>query len=206
MSLGLCGVILAAGKSSRMGRDKALLPWPMPEDSAQASGTVLSSAIEAFSDICDLVIVVAGANEVALRPVVEASGATLVVNAEPERGQFSSLQTGLHEVLNLGRDNALITLVDRPPPRAETITALVEAFQSKAHRVWAVVPEHAGEHGHPIVIGREMIEAFLRAPVTANAREIEHANQSHICYLQTRDPRVTTNVDTPEDFASLKSP
>jgi molybdenum cofactor cytidylyltransferase len=205
MSLGLCGVILAAGKSSRMGRDKALLPWPMPEDSAQASGTVLSSAIEAFSDICDLVIVVAGANEIVLRPVVEASGAALVVNPEPERGQFSSLQTGLHEVLNLGRDNALVALVDRPPPRAETLSDLVEAFQSKAHRVWAVVPEWEGKHGHPIVIGREMIEAFLRAPVTANAREVEHENQSHISYLQTRDPRVTTNVDTPEDYASLKS-
>jgi molybdenum cofactor cytidylyltransferase len=81
----------------------------------------------------------------------------------------------------------------------------VEAFQSKAHRVWAVVPEWEGKHGHPIVIGREMIEAFLRAPVTANAREVEHENQSHISYLQTRDPRVTTNVDTPEDYASLKS-
>jgi CTP:molybdopterin cytidylyltransferase MocA len=205
MSLGLCGVILAAGKSSRMRRDKALLPWPMPEDSAQASGTVLSSAIEAFSDICDLVIVVVGANEAALRPVVEASGATLVVNAEPERGQFSSLQTGLHEVLNLGRDNALVTLVDRPPPRAETLSVLVEAFQFKEHNVWAVVPEHAGEHGHPIVIGREMIEAFLRAPVTANAREIEHGHQSHICYIPVTDPRVTTNFDTPQDYASLKS-
>jgi CTP:molybdopterin cytidylyltransferase MocA len=177
----------------------------MPEVSVQPSGTVLSSAIEVFSDICDLVIVVAGANETVLRPVVEASGATLVVNKEPERGQFSSLQAGLHEVLNLGRDNALVTLVDRPPPRAETLSDLVGAFQSKEHNVWAVVPEHAGEHGHPIVIGREMIEAFLRAPVTSNAREIEHANQSHISYLQTRDPRVTTNVDTPEDYASLKS-
>jgi molybdenum cofactor cytidylyltransferase len=205
MSLGLCGVILAAGQSSRMGRDKALLPWPMPQDSAQPSGTVLSAAIEAFSDVCDLVIVVAGANEAALRPVVEASGATLVVNPEPERGQFSSLQTGLHEVLNLGRDNALVTLVDRPPPQAETLSDLVGAFQSKEHNVWAVVPEHAGEHGHPIVIGREMIEAFLRAPVTANAREIEHGHQSHIRYIPVNDPKVTTNVDTPQDYASLKS-
>lgn len=205
MSLGLCGVILAAGQSSRMGRDKALLPWPVPGVSAQPSGTVLSSAIEVFSDICDLVIVVAGANETVLRPVVEASGATLVINPEPGRGQFSSLQTGLHEVLNLGRDNALVTLVDRPPPRAETLSDLVRAFQSKEHNVWAVVPEHEGKHGHPIVVGREMIEAFLRAPITASAREIEHVNQSHISYLQTRDPRVTTNVDTPEDYASLKS-
>jgi len=181
-----------------------LLPWPKPGNSAHSASTILSSAIDAFSDLCDLVIVVAGANEVALRPVVEACGATLVINPEPQRGQFSSLQTGLHEVLNRGRDNALVTLVDRPPPSAETLSVLVEAFQFKEHGVWAVVPEHAGEHGHPIVIGREMIEAFLRAPATSNAREIEHAHQSHIGYIPVSDRLVTTNVDSPPDYASLK--
>ena len=205
MSLGLCGVILAAGQSSRMGRDKALLSWPKLENSVPSSDTILSSAIEKLSDVCDLVIVVAGANEVVLRPVVESSGATLVVNPEPERGQFSSLQMGLREVLNYGRDNALITLIDRPPPRAETLAGLVEAFRSKEHGVWAVVPDFQGKHGHPIVIGREMIEAFLRSPATSIARDIEHANQSHVSYLATEDPLVTTNIDTPADYASLQS-
>ena len=36
----------------------------------------------------------------------------------PSRGQFSSLRVGLHEVLNRGRDTAIITLVDRPPASA----------------------------------------------------------------------------------------
>jgi molybdenum cofactor cytidylyltransferase len=205
MSLGLCGVILAAGQSSRMGRDKALLSWPKSESSGRPSGTILSSAIEKMSDVCDLVIVVAGANEAALRAVVESSGATVVVNPEPQRGQFSSLQTGLREVLNYGRDNALITLIDRPPPRSETLASLVEAFGSKEHGVWAVIPEFEGKHGHPIVIGREMIEAFLRVAVTSTAREIEHANQPHISYFTIQDPLVTTNLDTPSDYASLQS-
>jgi len=204
MSLGLCGVILAAGQSSRMGLDKALLPWPK-SDKSRPSRTILSCAIEELSDVCDLVIVVGGANEAALRPAVESSGATLVVNPEPQLGQFSSLQTGLRAVLNHDRDNALITLVDRPPPRTETLTAIVETFRSKDHGVWAVVPEFDGKHGHPVVIGREMIEVFLRAPVTSNAREIEHANQSHVSYVAIEDPLVTANVDTPADYASLQS-
>jgi molybdenum cofactor cytidylyltransferase len=209
MSLGLCGVILAAGESSRMGRDKALLPWPKPlqpvNPTALPPTTILSSAIEALSDVCDLVIVVAGANQNVLRPVVEASGETLVVNPDPKRGQFSSLQVGLQAVLDRGRDNAIITLVDRPPPRPGTLTALVEAFARKEHRVWAVVPEYRDKHGHPIVIGREMVEALLRAPAESNAREIEHANQSHISYIAINDPLVTTNIDTPQDYVSLES-
>jgi len=49
-----------------------------------------------------------------------------------------------------------------------------------------------------------MIEAFLRAPATSNAREIEHSHQSHIGYIPVSDRLVTTNVDSPPDYASLK--
>src|SRR5215470_16647442 len=99
MSLtGLGGVILAAGESSRMGRDKALLPWPKEPQNAvpvRPTGTIVSTAIDALSTHCDMVIVVAGKNEPNLRSVVYGCGAFLVQNPAPERGQFSSLQTGL---------------------------------------------------------------------------------------------------------------
>ena len=203
---GIAGVILAAGESSRMGRDKALLPWPKPEtkNGVGPSGTILSAAIDALSEVCDEVVVVAGKNESTIAPVVFACGASIVRNPAPERGQFSSLQTGLREVLNRGRDSAMVTLVDRPPADIETLHTLVSAFEIRSHDTWAVVPETAGKHGHPILIGRELIEAFLRAPTTANARDIEHAHQSRIRYVAVNDPLVTMNVDTPEQYASLK--
>ena len=207
MSLGLGGVILAAGESRRMGRDKALLPWPpsgqSSTDSAAQSGTILSAAIQALSQFCDMVIVVAGNNELALEPVVYGCGAILVRNPNPKRGQFSSLQTGLQEVLSRGRDSAMVTLVDRPPPAAETLTQLTTAFSDKGHDLWAVVPEYQEKHGHPILIGRELMEAFLRAPATANAREIEHANQQRIAYIAVEDSAVAANVDTPEEYAKI---
>jgi molybdenum cofactor cytidylyltransferase len=196
--IALGGVILAAGESSRMGRDKALLPWP-----PQGPGTILSAAIQSLSQHCDMVIVVAGKNEDAIKPIVYGSGADLVRNPAPERGQFSSLQVGLREVINQGRDSAMIRLVDRPPPRPETLATLVDAFTNKAHGIWAVVPEFHGKHGHPILIGREMIEAFLQAPASANAREIEHANQARIKYVAIDDPLVAANVDTPQDYTSM---
>jgi molybdenum cofactor cytidylyltransferase len=201
--MGLGGVILAAGESTRMGRDKALLPWP-PTAVELAKSTILSAAINALRPHCDMVIVVAGDNEPALREIVEGCGASLLRNPAPERGQFSSLQTGLREVLNQGRDSAIFTLVDRPPPEAATLDGLVSSFTNKSHNVWAIVPAYQGNHGHPILVGREMIEKFLKAPATANAREIEHVNQKRISYLPVNDPLVTANVDTPEDYASLQ--
>jgi molybdenum cofactor cytidylyltransferase len=197
------GVILAAGDSSRMGRDKALLPWPPAVGQAPSSETFLSSAIRSLSLATEFVLVVVGKNEAALAPIIYADGASLVVNPDPNRGQFSSLQVGLHEVLNRGRDAAMVTLVDRPPVGTTTIQTLRDAFESADQNIWAVVPEFSGKHGHPYLVGREMMEAFLRVPATSIARDIEHENQQHIQYLPVDDPLVALNINTPEDYAGL---
>lgn len=191
------GVILAAGESSRLGRDKALLPWH--------GATFLEAAIEAIQPHCELVIVVVGKNFESLKPIVYTAGAFIITNPAPERGQFSSLQVGLQEVLNQGRDAALITLVDRPPAKRETIAALRHHFLDVcASGYWSVVPEYEGRHGHPIIVGREMIEAFLKAPVASTARDVEHAHIQKINYFPVSDPAVITNIDTPEDYERIR--
>jgi molybdenum cofactor cytidylyltransferase len=204
---GICGVILAAGASTRMGRDKALLPWPPVAEGTPATNTFLGAMIDLLQDDCDLVLVVAGRNAEYLQPVADSHNAFLVINPHPERGQFSSLQTGLQEVLNRGRDAALLCPVDRPPVLPGTVQALREAFLSTGPDVWAVVPEFSREaartHGHPILIGRDMMEQFLRAPDSATAREIERQHRPHVLYVPVTDERVVANVDTPEDYELL---
>ena len=201
----LCGVILAAGESSRMGCDKALLPWPpqQPGKTPALTGTFLSGAIQLLETQTEMIFVVAGNNAAIVAPVVYSKGASLVVNPAPQRGQFSSLQVGLKEVLNHGRDAAMVTLVDRPPASDVTAQQLVAAFASRKPGKWAVVPQHGEKHGHPFIIAREMIEAFLRAPAASNAQDVEHQNQEHIQYVVVDDPNVALNVDTPEEYARL---
>ncbi len=197
------GVILAAGESSRMGRDKALLPWPPASEQSASRGTFLSSAIRSLSAATDFVVIVAGNNEASLAPVAYSNGAFVLVNRDPSRGQFSSLQLGLREVLNRGRDAAIITLVDRPPAAMATVQTLREEFETAEQKIWAVVPEYGQKHGHPYVAGREMIERFLREPTTGNARDVEHRHRDHIQYLPISDPFVALNINTPEDYAAL---
>jgi molybdenum cofactor cytidylyltransferase len=198
------GLILAAGESSRMGMDKALLPWP-PQAAGRSPSqeTFLSAAIASLMLATDFVLIVVGKNETTLAPIVYARGASLLTNPDPGRGQFSSLQIGLHEVLNRGRDAAVITLVDRPPVSSATVQLLRDAFETAPPEVWAVVPEFSGKHGHPYLVGRELIEAFLQAPATASAREVERRYQEHIQYVAVSDPFVALNVNTPEDYAAL---
>jgi len=187
-----------------MGTNKALLPWPpRAAEQAVSNDTFLSATIRSLLQGADFVVVVVGKNEAELAPVIYAQGASLVVNRDATRGQFSSLQVGLQEVLNQGRDAAMITLVDRPPVRGSTIQTLREAFEVADHKIWAVVPEFSGKHGHPYLVGREMIGVFLRAPATASARDVEHEHQDRIQYVAVDDPLVVLNINTPEDYAGL---
>jgi molybdenum cofactor cytidylyltransferase len=205
----ICGVVLAAGFSTRMGRDKALLPWPPVGEGEPVVNTFLGAWIDLLQNHTELVIVVAGQNQTQIAPVVYEHGGFLVENDAPERGQFSSLQVGVHEVLNRGRDAAVVALVDRPPVVPGTIHELKHALLASPPEIWAAIPEfhrdNQASHGHPIVAAREMIEAFLRAPADTTARDVEHRYQQHIRYVLIDDPRIALNVDTPEDYERLRS-
>jgi len=197
-SSSLAGVILAAGASSRMGQDKALLQYD--------GRSFLAGAIQLLQNACDFVIVVAGKNIDLLRPVVYQNSAYLVLNPQPEIGQFSSLRLGLQAVLDRGRDAACVTLVDRPPAQSNTLQTLKTHFLlSSPETTWAVVPQFEGKHGHPVIFAREMIEVFLRANPSSNARDIEHRHQDRIEYLDVDDPRVVLNINTPEDYSALQA-
>ncbi len=187
-----------------MGRDKALLPWPPQIRVESWRDTFLGAAIERLQPVCELVIVVAGANSEALVPLVCSSGANvLVVNPDPQRGQFSSLRIGLQEVLSQGGDAAFVALVDRPPASENTYESLRRRFLGRNDDCFAVVPEYSGKHGHPIVVGKEMIEAMLRAPAESTAREVMHAHQERIAYITVNDPFITMNINTAEDYERL---
>ncbi len=197
----ICGVILAAGASSRMGHEKALLPWP-PD--SNGPDTMLSAAIAALKSVTHAVIVVAGRNVEQLMPVAERCGARIVRNPEPERGQFSSMQTGLRAALDHGCQAAMIAPVDCPPLSADSLAKLRAAFEMALIRgAWAVAPENGGKRGHPLVAGPALIQAFLAAPVRGNARDVKHAHADKFEYLAVPDPLLRVDVNTPEEYAAL---
>jgi molybdenum cofactor cytidylyltransferase len=205
----LCGLILAAGASRRMGTDKALLPWP-PERSdgsiltRRLPSTLLSAQIAALRPFTETVIVVAGKNAERLKPVAEACGAALVVNPEPGRGQFSSLQTGLRAVLERGFEAAMISPVDSPPLGAASLTRLRDGFELALTRgKWAVTPENQGRHGHPLLAGRALMDALLGAPVTSNAREVKHAHAEFFEDVTVPDLHASAEMNTPEEYEAL---
>lgn len=195
----LCAVILAAGASSRMGRDKALLPWPP----GSKTGNLLSAAILALEPFAGVVIVVAGNNEANLAPIAESHGAIVVRNPAPERGQFSSMQVGLQAAMDRNCEAAMITPVDCPPLSAVSLEKLCAAYaQARTRGAWAVAPENHGRRGHPLIAGRDLITALLSAPLTSNAREVNSAHADRFEYVAVPDPLLAKDLNTPEQYSA----
>jgi CTP:molybdopterin cytidylyltransferase MocA len=152
----------------------------------------------------ETVVVVAGANAETLAPMIAANGASTVVNPEPARGQFSSMQIGLQQALALGCDAAMITLVDSPPLSKASMEKLTAAFEhALADGLWGIAPANNGKRGHPLFAGRKLIDAFLAAPTTSNAREVKRAHAQRIVSVPVPDSLLTVDVNTPEEFAAL---
>jgi CTP:molybdopterin cytidylyltransferase MocA len=186
-----------------MGTDKALLPWP-PSNTSGA--TLLSSAIAALEPFTQHIVVVAGKNADNLAPIISAAGASMSINPAPERGQFSSIQIGLHAVLAHNCDAAMITPVDCPPLSESSLKLLCEVFDRViAQDQWAVAPEHNGRRGHPLFAARPLIDAFLAAPVTGTARDVKHAHAQRFTYVPVPDPYLTADMNTPEEYAAVST-
>jgi CTP:molybdopterin cytidylyltransferase MocA len=206
-SVQLAGLVLAAGDSTRMGTDKAMLPWPPPPQGPTdpPRHTLLSAALLAFGAFTRLNVVVAGGNADAVALTVGACGAHLVRNPTPEKGQFSSLQIGLRDLLDRGCNAAIITPVDCPPLNPSSLERLHHAFLGALTAdFWAVAPEHDGKHGHPLLANRDLIDAFLKAPITGNAREVLHAHASRVVYVPVPESLAKAGLNTPQDYAAVE--
>ena len=133
-------LVLAAGRSSRMGRAKATLPLNGDE-------TFLTRVVRTFLDAgVDDVVIVAGHEADDIIGAFAASGlpARFVVNHEYDRGQLSSLVAGLGVVDRPGVAAVLITLVDVPLVSAATVRAVVDCYR-RTHA--PVVRAHASAAG-----------------------------------------------------------
>jgi len=187
------GIILAAGESSRMGADKALL--------AYQGSTFLSRLIELFLPRVSPVVVVLGHHAEQIRAgLAPRAGLEVVVNPDYRQGQLSSLQTGLR-ALPPECGAALVTLVDHPAVSESTLRMMIERYRSGSPPL--IIPRYQGRRGHPVLFARPLLDEILALPVEASAKQVVHAHQHEAVSLDVDDPGVLRDVDTPADYAAL---
>jgi molybdenum cofactor cytidylyltransferase len=188
------GIVLAAGRSSRMGRLKPNLPV--------RNGTFLTRVVETFLDagVSDVVIVVGHEHEAVVGAFMPSGlPARFVINPDHAGGQLSSLLAGLRVIDRPGVIAALITLVDVPFVSAATVRAVMDRY--RATHAPIVRPTHGTRHGHPLLVDRSLFEALRRADPGHGAKETVRQHATEAGDVEVEDEGAFTDIDTPEAYA-----
>jgi len=190
-------IVLAAGKSSRMGRPKATLLLP-------GGDTFLTRIVRTFREasVEDVVVVVGhDASDIIASFADVDVAARFVENPDYEQGQLSSLVAGLQVVDRPGVVAALVTLVDVPMVSAATIRAVVDRYRQT--RAPIVRPVRNDQHGHPVLIDRSLFDAIRHADPAVGAKPTIRANVSPAGDVAVEDAGAFADADTPDDYARL---
>jgi len=192
-------IVLAAGRSSRMGRAKASLPIGGSDD------TFLSHIVRTFleASVEDVVVVVGHEAESIVADFARSGlPARFVVNANYDRGQLSSMLAGLAIVDRPGVAAALMTLVDVPLVSAATVRAVIDRY--RATHAPVVRPTSGSRHGHPLLLDRSMFDLLRAADSGAGAKPIVRAHASAAGDLEIADDEgAFTDIDTAEDYRRM---
>lgn len=189
------GIVLAAGRSTRMGRAKGLL--------AAGDRPFIRRILETLEagGIVERFVVVRPGDPL-LVAAIDAAGGRVVPNPRADDGQLSSLIAGLDAADTAGVDAVLVTLVDVPLVAPSTVRALLtRAAMSTAPIVRAV---HRGRHGHPVIFTRAVFDALRRADPAVGAKAVMRAHT--VEDVEIEDPGVVEDVDTPADYERLFGP
>ena len=192
-------IVLAAGKSSRMGRTKALLP------AGSSNETFLTRIIRVLREGgIDRIIVVIGGDAAAVRASLPRDDASLatVENRRFEEGQLSSLLVGLAAVEQRHDDveAVMMTLVDLPLISAATVRAVLDAFRAQPDAP-LVRPRRGNRHGHPVIFNRSIFGELRRADPSRGAKPVVHAHAAGEVNVDVDDDGAIIDIDTPEDYA-----
>ncbi len=216
MAIGI--VLLTAGESKRMGKNKQLLPW--------LEGTILDSVCDALTGgVCQALgcthgvgeayehpyVAVTGLTHDELVPILSQYGFTSVQNPEPSRGQGVSLQIGVNAVcelansLNVHLDGIVCSVGDQPLLSAGVVSKLVTQFQAQ-HSEQAIVCPRYGESqqpGNPVLFGAHWFNELKQIDGDKGGRRIlKETGKPYVTYVFIQED-MGVDVDTPDDYQRL---
>jgi len=195
----ISAIVLAAGRSERMGTPKMSLPWGKTTVIGKVVSTLLGSQV-------DQVVVVTGGGraevEAALGRLPPGLPVRSVHNPHYAAGEMlSSLQVGI-AALGESVVATLIALGDQPQMEEQVVTAIISAYRQNGAGL--VVPSYQMRRGHPMLVARPLwIELLsLRPPQTL--RELLLAHRDQIQYVNVDTPTILQDLDTPGDYQHYK--
>lgn len=185
-------IVLAAGKSERMGEPKALLDF-----NGLSAVEVLLRAYKRVA--AEKPVVVVGHEAAAVRDRIPFAWLKTVENPDYEKGQTSSLQCGV-KALHKDAAGFLLWPVDMPLVADGTVKALLTAWKGRAPGKSIAVPVHAGQRGHPAVFGSDLFAEILGLSPEEPLHAVLRKDPARVAEVSVDDPWCVFRMDTPEQY------
>lgn len=188
----ICGIVLAAGRSRRMGEPKALL--------RAGNDTFVEHAVRAlYEGGCGYVVVVTGPlDDEAALAIAEGAAlldAGIAVNPAAESEQADSLRIGLG-ALPPEAEAALVAPVDVPDVSGALVRAVIHAYRRTGAPV--ALPASGARHGHPVLFARRVFAELMRPELPQGARTVVHAHAAELAEVPV--DVLPMDLDTPEEY------
>ena len=186
----ICAMVLAAGRSRRMGTQKLLLPYRGQPLVAQVVDSLLRGPV-------DQVFVVTGKDG---KPILEAiAGRRLhcVTNTYAEDEMLHSVRCGLNA---MPEESAavMVALGDQPGITADLVAELVRAFHTTGRGI--VVPTYKGKRGHPLLFAMHYRDEILTRHEGRGLRGLLEAHPQDVFELEVATAGILEDIDLPEDY------
>jgi CTP:molybdopterin cytidylyltransferase MocA len=185
-------IVLAAGRSSRMGAFKPLLPF--------GPQTVIESSIANLREggVSEIVVVV-GHRGNEIREALKSAGVSFASNPDADTPMGVSIALGVAQVSE-PCDAVLISPADHPAIPADTIKSIVNEWLCGAS---LVQPEYNGRGGHPVLIDQKYFGELLHLDAQRGLRGLFEQHRQETRRLAVGSPFIARDMDTWEDYVSL---
>lgn len=188
----VAAILLAAGRSLRMGEFKPLLPF--------GDSTVIECCVNYLrqADIEEIVVVV-GHRAEDIRRQLKNAQVSFAVNPDPDSEMSASIALGAKAIS--GKAKAmLVALVDHPAVPPEVVHILIDEWKRGAT---LVQPEHAGRGGHPVLIDLAYRDELLGLDPAQGLRALFTTHRQQVRRVPVTTPYVARDMDTWEDYRRL---
>jgi molybdenum cofactor cytidylyltransferase len=184
------GIILAAGESKRMGRQKLLLPFQ--------GKTIIEKTVEnALNSRIDHVLIVLGSHSAEIFDQVRHLPVRFSFNKDFRDGMLSSVKCGV-KALPENCQAVLIFPGDQPMIEAEVINKVIEAYRSTGYGI--VIPSFENKKGHPVLIDHKYLKEIEDIKNTEGLRSLAIQFNQDVLIVETDCKGILKDIDTPEEY------
>ena len=182
------GIVLAAGKSRRIGLGKSKMTLPF------AGKTIIQCAIDGMYPVCDRIIVVGGFDIEKIEKILaDFKKVEIVLNGNYESGMFTSVKTGAKYI----KSSRFFLLPGDYPLVSPTVYKKMLEMDSDI-----VIPTYHGRNGHPVLMNSKLIPELLAEPDDSNLKIF--INKKGYDTIEIDEIGIISDIDTMDDYRRLK--